>query len=96
VKKCARCGREYQRFEGGIGGEDYCHPDDPNLPDCYTLTHWAESSVTVVHLAPPIWAPEQILEPICGHGEVGDLMTYFDNEATCPACLKLNSGEAPA
>jgi hypothetical protein len=36
--KCARCGRHLDRLEGRIGDQDYCHPDDPNLPDCYELT----------------------------------------------------------
>lgn len=35
---CARCGRHLARLEGRIGDQDYCHPDDPNLPDCYEIT----------------------------------------------------------
>lgn len=36
---CERCGRHLDRLEGRIGDLDYCHPDDPDLPDCYTLTN---------------------------------------------------------
>ena len=35
---CERCGRHLDRLEGRIGDLNYCHPDDPDLPDCYTLT----------------------------------------------------------
>lgn len=35
---CERCGRHLDRLEGRIGDLDYCHPDDPDLPDCYTIT----------------------------------------------------------
>ncbi len=43
-RKCARCGREFDRLEGRIDERDYCHPDDPTLPDCYTLTCWEQAS----------------------------------------------------
>ena len=36
--KCARCGRHLDRLEGRIGDQDYCHPDNPELPDCYEIT----------------------------------------------------------
>lgn len=35
---CERCGRHLDRREGRIGDLNYCHPDDPALPDCYTIT----------------------------------------------------------
>lgn len=53
MRKCIRCGREFLRLEGQINGQDYCHPDDDRLPDCYTLASWAildstESFLSVV------------------------------------------------
>lgn len=42
---CERCGRHLDRLEGRIGDLNYCHPDDPNLPDCYTITSH-EASIT--------------------------------------------------
>lgn len=32
-----RCGRRLGRLEGRIDERTYCHPDDPRLPDCYTI-----------------------------------------------------------
>jgi hypothetical protein len=39
---CAHCGRLLPRFEAAIGDAQVCHPNDPNLPDCYHL-------ITVYH-----------------------------------------------
>lgn len=34
---CARCGRVLTALEAMIDDRWLCHPDDPALPDCYTL-----------------------------------------------------------
>jgi hypothetical protein len=41
---CTRCGQQ-QRGSASIDGLPFCHPDDPELPDCYTLTSWDIASI---------------------------------------------------
>jgi glutathione S-transferase len=50
--KCARCGRHLDRLEGRIGDQDYCHPDNPELPDCYEIC--CHEQVRTVHLTDDI------------------------------------------
>lgn len=36
ARTCIACGRRMARGEGNVSGVgDLCHPDDPNLRDCY-------------------------------------------------------------
>jgi hypothetical protein len=36
-RTCQLCGREIPPGEWGYADGPLCHPDDPNLPDCYRL-----------------------------------------------------------
>jgi hypothetical protein len=36
-RTCQLCGRELPHGEWGYADGPLCHPDDPNLPDCYHL-----------------------------------------------------------
>lgn len=40
MKRCGRCGQPPDG-DAAIDGVPYCHPDDTELPDCYSLAQVA-------------------------------------------------------
>ncbi len=49
---CARCG-QVARGLASIGDKRYCHPDDPDAPDCYTLQHYENAAERWEYRATP-------------------------------------------
>jgi len=46
-ENCARCGQPALGYARGWKGERLCHPNDPDKPDCYTITTRITADCTI-------------------------------------------------
>jgi hypothetical protein len=67
-RTCQLCGREIPPGEWGYADGPLCHPDDPTLPDCYSLYtvygHRPGGAVSLANLDPELtlWALLRTIE----------------------------------